>query len=240
MTSIENAISEFDAAKSVWDQAGESLESIERRIHDGCVTHAELVSRADNYTRSVMRVRRTPVQDGEQMLEVGSGVGYMMQGMARRMDESGKRYHITGLDISSRMIDLGHERLKNDSRFGFLKYDGLHVPMPDNSMDFIYSVSAIQHIPKSHMYSLFFEIHRIMKPGSEAVFHFLPFTHIQLVGRDNWRQEVSRQIDKKVNEHWSIYYSPMELINVLVAGTGFMAAEILMNNYVRFAKKSVV
>lgn len=212
----------LSAAAEAWNNPDESLDSIERRIHDGFPVE-QLDHRADLYCNDLFaRFPYMRPKDGWRAMEVGSGVGYIMQGMARRFDAQGvKNYTITGLDIAEHMLAKAKERIGGDPRYAFQHYDGVNVPLPDGSLDFIYSVAAIQHIPKVYVYNLFFEFKRLLKPDGFGVFQFLPFRdlHKQNV-HTPWRHEISQQVANAPG-HWHNFYTTEELENVLRDGTGF-------------------
>jgi ubiquinone/menaquinone biosynthesis C-methylase UbiE len=215
------------AAAAVWNRTDESLEWVERRIHDN-VPPEKLHERGDGYVRNIFsRFPYVKPQEGWRILEVGSGVGYIMQAMARRLEaEKIHNYEIAGLDIAENMLARARERL-GSGPYEFIHYDGLHVPQPDASFDFIYSVASLQHVPKIYVYNLFFEMKRLLKPKGFAVLHLLPFHmlphHIQVTP---WREEIDWQLNNMTDRHWHHFYSQDELVYVLRDGTGFNHVDI--------------
>jgi SAM-dependent methyltransferase len=203
-----------------WDTENEPLESVERRIHDGVPLDA-LMARARGYIGTFSRLFPWSLPEpGARVLEIGSGLGYIMQAAAERLAPAS----VTGLDVAPNMIAKVKQRLARDgvadSRFGFNLYDGLTIPFDDSSFDFVYSVATIQHIPKSYAYNLFFEINRILKPTGFAALHLLSYallpSHLRLFPL---REEVLKQINNQVG-HWHFFYSQQELVYVLSAGVG--------------------
>jgi SAM-dependent methyltransferase len=203
-----------------WDIETESLESIENRIHDG-VPREALQARARGYIDTFSRFFPWSLPEpGARILEIGSGLGYIMQAAAERLSPA----DVTGLDVASNMIAKAKQRLARDgiedSRFDFGVYDGLTIPYGDNTFDFVYSVATIQHIPKAYAYNLFFEINRILKPTGFAALHLLSYSllpsHLSLFPL---RDEVLKQIRNEVG-HWHFFYSQQELLYVLSAGVG--------------------
>jgi hypothetical protein len=66
-------------------------------------------------------------------LEIGPGVGFIIEAMATSADA-----HFTGLDISQSMIDKAANRLRAMAiNASFCHYDGVTVPLPDGSLDLI-------------------------------------------------------------------------------------------------------
>jgi ubiquinone/menaquinone biosynthesis C-methylase UbiE len=203
-----------------WDIASESLESVENRIHDGAPREA-LKDRAWGYIDTFARFFPWSFPEpGGRILEVGSGLGYVMQAAAERLAPAS----VVGLDVAPTMIAKGKQRFVRDgvadARLEFSLYDGVTIPYDDNSFDFVYSVASIQHIPKCYAYNLFFEINRILKPSGFAALQMLSYSllpsHLRLFPL---KEEVLKQIRNEVG-HWHFFYSQQELLQVLSAGVG--------------------
>jgi len=216
--------SDLAAAAKTWDDPNESLDSIQRRIHDGVPLDA-LVARGQSYVNQIFDQfpSARPPSDAS-FMEIGSGVGYIMQAMREGASRRGfTPRQIIGLDISEHMISLARSRLQDDPTYSFVHYDGIRVPLPDQSLDFIYSVAALQHVPKIYVYGLFFEIKRLLKSTGQAVIHLLGVKHLPKNSRE-WRAEIDQQLARSVG-HWHFYYSAEELDAVFRA-TGFAEIDI--------------
>src|SRR5207248_9678583 len=104
-------------------------------------------------------------------LEIGPGTGFIMEALERALTARGQApKSITGLDIAEHMLDKARQRLGDRLPYRFLHYDGLAVPLADRSLDLIYSVASLQHVPKPYVYNLFFEIQRLLRGNGFAVF----------------------------------------------------------------------
>ncbi len=207
-------------AFETWDIEAESLESVENRIHDG-VPREELRNRAKGYISTLARLFPWSIPaPGRRVLEVGSGLGYIMGAAMERLNPS----RIVGLDVAANMIGKAKQRLARDraedERIEFCHYDGITIPYEDNSFDFVYSVAAIQHIPKPYAYNLFFEIKRILTPAGFAALHTLSYallpSHVALFP---FREECLNQIRNQAG-HWHLFYSQQELLYILSVGVG--------------------
>jgi len=215
----------FRNATDAWNVEEESLDHINLRIHDG-VAIENLDSRGDSFVRHVCSLFPYIDFNKPHVLEIGSGVGYIMAAVERATRDSAADRSIIGLDVSLSMIGRAQERLASlpdapKDVFSFLHYNGLHIPLSDNSVDIIYSFATLQHIPKPYVYNLFYEIKRILKPSGLAVLHFLPFSYLSEQERVlPWRNEVLQQVGLGPNGHWHHYYSTEELSQVF-AVTGF-------------------
>jgi SAM-dependent methyltransferase len=186
-----------DAFK-IWDNAAEPLASVEARIHDGApIEH--LTQRAAGYVNEILKFSLVRLGAESSVVEVGSGVGYIMEAMARR----------NGLN----RIERARERLSRDkvtfAEFDFKLYDGKVFPWADGSIDFFYSVATIQHIPKPYAYNVIFEINRCIKPGGGAVVHLLGWDQLSMYNF-SFADEIKRQLGSQVT-HWHHFYDQIEL-----------------------------
>src|SRR5438876_5052574 len=126
-------VSDFAAAAKVWNDPNETLDSVNRRIHDG-VPLESLGERAQFYVDQIFGLfPYARPKDGASIMEIGSGVGYIMEAM-----EDGCRVRgitprkITGLDIAEHMIVRASARLHGNPIFSFVHYDGVCVPLSDH------------------------------------------------------------------------------------------------------------
>ena len=207
-----------------WDAAGEPLESVEARIHDG-VPRQQLHGRARGYARRLLglapwlRVRRDDL-----VVEVGPGVGYVMQAFAEQSAVAA----VTGLDVAPAMIGHARARLERDGlpvdRFPFQLYDGVTFPWPDDTVDVFYSVAAIQHIPKPFAYHVLMEMQRCLKPGGTALVHLLGWSMLA-TGHIDFRSEIRHQVTGTTT-HWHHFYDREELEAVLGHGLGIREVRI--------------
>jgi ubiquinone/menaquinone biosynthesis C-methylase UbiE len=207
-------------AFTTWHPADEPLELVEKRLHGGV---ADPNARAGGHI--IRMARRFPwsvPRPGAHILEIGSGVGHIMEAAAEKFQPA----RIVGLDISEKMMEMARQRLRrdgvDDARFEFVHYDGITVPLPGRTFDYIYSVACIQHIPKPFAYNLFYEVQRLLKPGGFACLHMLAFSHLavepELCGRP-FRAEVVKQLEN-AKSHWHFFYSFEELFYVLSNAVG--------------------
>jgi SAM-dependent methyltransferase len=99
-------------------------------------------------------------------------------------------------------------------------YDGVSIPFADGTLDFIYSVACLQHIPRPFVFNLLFEVKRLLKPTGYAVLHFQSTSGLPEQERYYpWRTEIDNQINNR-EAHWHHYYTEQELRDVCAA-TGF-------------------
>jgi len=190
--------------KQAWTKPG-SLEQLNRRIHDGVPPDQlwqRAVDRRDTFFDRLFPYAQPP--GGASVLELGSGVGWIMQAMLERFDLA----RIVGLDISQNMTEKARERWQ-DPRASYALYDGLSIDLPDDSFDNIYSVACIQHIEKHHAFIIFQELLRILKPGGHATLHLLSI-HFLPRAMVPYQEECLNHIHN-VPTHWHHYYSYDEI-----------------------------
>ena len=206
-----------DAFKA-WDRSDEPLEATELRIHDGTPL-ADLRRRADWYLSTLQQLFPWAMpKAGAVVMEIGSGLGYVIEAALERFAPR----RIVGLDIAPSMIEKAKARLRRDGvddpRLEFLLYDGVRIPLPDGSVDYIYSVASLQHVPKVYVYNLFLEIKRILSPGGFCALHLLSCNNIREHGRlVPFAQEIGSQL-RGEDTHWHHFYAFDELLCVLADG----------------------
>lgn len=218
--------SDLIAAAKVWDDPNESLESVIARIHDGLPADA-LVKRADCYVGQMIELfKYAPLPPDGVVMEIGGGVGFIMEAMARAAESQGINLRtIIDLDIASNMIENARRRLGDRRNFEYLHYDGITVPLPDSSLDMIYSVSSLHHVPKPYVYNLFLEARRLLRPAGHLIVHLLSFKMLPVQeGLFPWRDEIHRQVHKETS-HWHHFYSVEELESVLSV-SGFQHVDV--------------
>jgi ubiquinone/menaquinone biosynthesis C-methylase UbiE len=209
-----------------WNDSNESLESVERRIHDG-VPITQLRDRAQGYVNLMYELYpQAEPGRGDTVCEIGSGVGYVMEAVQDRCHQKAT----IGLDVAPAMLYHAAERFQRDkvdsAGMHLVPYDGVTIPFRDHSIDHIYSVACLQHVPKLYVYHLFGELVRVLR-GGWAVLQFLSFSHIPTQNKIGWHfdREVERQLAGEPG-HWHHFYSADELVAVLGDGYGASAVSI--------------
>jgi ectoine hydroxylase-related dioxygenase (phytanoyl-CoA dioxygenase family)/SAM-dependent methyltransferase len=210
----------LDVAFQTWEARGESLDSVEKRIHDG-VPLAHLHRRANEYldTLEILFPESKPSPGGH-ILEIGSGVGYVMEAAVRRYAPQ----RIVGLDVASGMIEKARERLARDGVntdiMEFVHYDSVDVPLPSNSFDYIYSVASLQHAPRPFCFRVLSEALRLIKPSGAVCIHLIAYSHFENhMTPDQFAWEIDQQVRGRPG-HWHHYYSVQEIDMVLRYGLG--------------------
>jgi cyclopropane fatty-acyl-phospholipid synthase-like methyltransferase len=200
-------------------------------IHDGFRTEKELAERGDRYIEFLFcPFPDLKLESGFRPLEIGSGLGYIMEALERYARIQRLQVgRIIGVDIAANMLEKAKARISSP-RFEFLKYDGVHIPLEDGALDFVYSVASLQHIPKPFVYNLFFEIKRLLSPTGFSLLHLIGFSHMPACTAPyaTWADIVRNQVSGGERLQRFIYfYSVDELRWVLGDGTGFKDVRVV-------------
>jgi ubiquinone/menaquinone biosynthesis C-methylase UbiE len=97
---------------------------------------------------------------GAHVLEIGAGAGWQ----ARRLSERG--FSVTAIDIQQ-------SRYHAIQEWPVIDYDGRRIPLPDRSVDVIFSSNVLEHVP--HIHEFMHEMRRVLAPGGSAI-HIMPTT----------------------------------------------------------------
>ena len=97
---------------------------------------------------------------GASILEVGAGTGKQALELQRR-----------GFEVTA--IELADSSYTAHRVFPIIDFDGVTVPLPDDSVDVVFSSNVLEHVPDlARMHA---EIRRVLRPGGTCI-HVLP-TH---------------------------------------------------------------
>ena len=99
---------------------------------------------------------------GKRLLEVGCGAGIDLVRFAR----GGAK--VTGIDLSKTAIDLASKNIEQSGQNGDLRVmNGECMQFRDNMFDVVYAHGILQYTADSA--KMIAEIHRVLKPGGEAI-----------------------------------------------------------------------
>lgn len=101
-------------------------------------------------------------------LDLGSGLGRVTRALSRRFEE------VVGVDVSAEMVRRA-EALHPKADFpnvSFHATDGVHLPLEDESVDFVFSYEVFQHLPSPDvMHGNLIEVARVLRTGGLALIH---------------------------------------------------------------------
>jgi ubiquinone/menaquinone biosynthesis C-methylase UbiE len=134
--------------------------------------------RYETYAPWMPRVMEFADHAGQDVLEVGGGIGTDLAQFARH----GAR--VTDLDLAAGHLQLAEENFRLRGLEGrFIHHDAETLPFGDGAFDLVYSNGVLHHTPNTS--AVVREIHRVLRPGGRAI--------VMLYAEDSlhyWRKQV--------------------------------------------------
>ena len=104
------------------------------------------------------------IQEGEVVLEIGSGTGCSLVEIAGYVGKSGKVY---GIDVTPQMIELAKKRLAKEGvtdRVELHQGDARKLPYDNGSFDVVYTAATLELFDTPDIPRVLEEIKRVLKP----------------------------------------------------------------------------
>ena len=96
-------------------------------------------------------------------VDLGSGLGRVTEFFVPTFKE------VYGVDVAPTFHELARKRVGKKMGVHFILGDGQHLPLPDESADFVFSYQTFQHLPRHSMVRSYFEeVARVLKEGGVA------------------------------------------------------------------------
>ena len=148
-----------------------------------------MVGRAYDMALEVARV----VPRRARVLDVGCGSGYIAHHLSALLDR-----RVVGLDVGARA----------DAPIKYLRYDGKHFPLPDNSFDAVLLCYVLHHA--QDLRAVLAEVRRVLRAGGlVVVYEDMPYSRWdRLVCRAHdlqWRSRTGRCRFRRAHE-WQVVY----------------------------------
>ena len=108
-------------------------------------------------------LRRLSICEGEKVLDIGSGPGFLAAALAEATGPSG---NVVGVDISQQMVD----RATSKSQHSWLSYeiaDATALPFKDSSFDVVVSTQVAEYVPDIDTFCS--EVFRVLKPKGRGL-----------------------------------------------------------------------
>ncbi|MEE9274356.1 MAG: methyltransferase domain-containing protein [bacterium] len=104
------------------------------------------------------------LRPGEDVLDIGSGPGFLAREMAEAVGASGR---VEGIDASAPMISLAAGRCADSPNVSFREGDALRLPYPDAAFDAAVSSQVYEYV--ADIGGALAEMRRVLRPGGRAL-----------------------------------------------------------------------
>jgi arsenite methyltransferase len=138
--------------------------------------------------------------------DVGAGTGFITAGLAPLV----KQVYV--LDGSPKMLAVARRNLQNFDNLEFKQADGLALPLPDGSVDVVFTNMYLHHIPEP--LAAIRELARILRPGGRLVITDMdahPYAWLKEEMADVWQGFERTQMQA--------WFEAADLVNVIVDDT---------------------
>ena len=107
------------------------------------------------------------VQDGERVLDVGTGTGLAL----RRIADANPQGVTVGVDLTPTMLRLAQHRMSSPphNRYRLRRARATALPPSDNALDAVFSSYLIDVLPTTRIRPALREMHRVLRPGGRLV-----------------------------------------------------------------------
>src|SRR4051812_3516434 len=145
--------------------------------------------------------------EGKRVLELGCSSGYLINAFKQLVPFSG-----IGADLDASA--LARARKEYGDAVEWVHTTPTTIPVPDNSVDVIYTVDTVEHLSKP--YEIFLDAYRILRPGGVFLIHFGPWyspnaSHLEDIIPFPWAHVIFSMdtlLDVAANIYDSDEYSP--------------------------------
>lgn len=97
------------------------------------------------------------------IVDFGAGIGNSLPHLRRAFPGA----RITALDVSRRSLDIAARRFAGTAEF--VCYDGGDIPLPDGSVDLVFSSCVFHHIDEAEHVEIFRRLRRLLAPGGRLI-----------------------------------------------------------------------
>lgn len=103
-------------------------------------------------------------REGERILDIGAGPGFLAQELARSVGQDGT---VEGIDVAEAMVTLARQRCAGYPNVNLQTGDATQLTFPDGAFDAAVSVQVFEYI--AEVDAALRELARVLRPGGRAV-----------------------------------------------------------------------
>jgi ubiquinone/menaquinone biosynthesis C-methylase UbiE len=114
------------------------------------------------------------IQEGETVLEIGSGTGYALVEIAKAVGETGRAY---GIDVTPQMLALAQKRLERAGlaeRVELREGDAIDMSYEDEKFDAVYMAATLELFDTPDIPVVLAEIKSVLKPTGRLAITSMP------------------------------------------------------------------
>jgi phosphatidylethanolamine/phosphatidyl-N-methylethanolamine N-methyltransferase len=132
------------------------------RVYEKLASVYDLIFGPTLHPGRLVALERMGIKAGDRVLEVGVGTGINTSLYPRNC-------HITGIDLSSSMLDKARERVQREGlrHVRLLEMDAANLTFEDNSFDIVYAPYLISVVPDP--VKVVREMRRVCRPGGRII-----------------------------------------------------------------------
>jgi SAM-dependent methyltransferase len=101
--------------------------------------------------------------EGKTVLELGCNKGYLINSFLQQ-----EKFQAIGAEIDPEALQIARE--KYGDRIRFVQTTPTNIPLPDESVDVIYTIDTVEHLSRPR--EIFADCLRVMRPGGIFLVHF--------------------------------------------------------------------
>lgn len=141
-----------------------SIEELEESLADITIVNRYLGD-YPAILKHLSRMTAGKLQDGLTVLDIGTGSADIPVAIARWGRKAGIRIEITGIDSNPRTIDIARKMAGDFPEITLALADGLNLPFPEKSIDFVLCSKTLHHFTKERAVRLIKEAIRVSRMG---------------------------------------------------------------------------